>query len=290
MGENHTNGAFLMSRSFFNSDIWWTCPPEDVKIFLYLVGKAAYKERRYKGYTLERGQYFCDNKELLDQLKYSIGFRKKSYNESFMKNLMKRLRKLLMVATTKKPRGMVVTICNYNSYQTLNNYERTTEETTEETTKKPTENQKCPSITKERKERVRKEKNISSHSEPEEPCSKMKPENLSNAHENKEKLFELEGEFEKLWVEYPKRKGRRQNKKHAKTWFIKNVTLEESPDVLVAVQNYSKFCAEKNQYAKDCIVFFHADWREWLEESKDNEKKFSSMFDTKEEYEEWINE
>ncbi len=157
--DNHEEGAFIISRSLFDSDIWFLSPPEDLKVFIYLVGKAAYRRRKYKGYTLERGQYFCDSKELLEQLKYSIGYRKKVPNESFMKNLMKRLRKLHVIATTKEPRGMVVTICNYDHYQDLKMYEKTNEKTNEETTKKPRRNQECPSINKKEKNLRNKERN-----------------------------------------------------------------------------------------------------------------------------------
>jgi hypothetical protein len=48
----------------------------------------------------------------------------------------------------KKPRGILVTIINYDIYQTLGNYDKTNEKTSEETTKKPQRNQKPLSINK----------------------------------------------------------------------------------------------------------------------------------------------
>ncbi len=42
-------------------------------------------------------------------------------------------RKTLRTTPMKKPRGILVTIINYDTYQTPGNYEKTSEETNEET-------------------------------------------------------------------------------------------------------------------------------------------------------------
>lgn len=157
--ENFENGAFIVSRSIFQSEIWFK-PPEYLKIWLYLFGKANHKRKRIKGYVCERGQYFCDYKELLMQVEYKIGFRKKKLNESFMKTLMKHLRSTLMIATVKKPRGVLVTICNYSEYQQIKNYEKTNKKTYEKTKLKPDVNQESLSINKNEKNVRIKEKNI----------------------------------------------------------------------------------------------------------------------------------
>lgn len=119
--QNFSSGAFVISRSMFESEIWYK-PPEYLKIWLYLIGKANHKGRKYGGYFCEKGQYFCTCNELLEQLKYKIGYRNKTYNDSRMKNIMKYLRNSLMVTTENKPRGLLITIVNYDSYQDLSNY------------------------------------------------------------------------------------------------------------------------------------------------------------------------
>ena len=124
--QNFGSGAFVISRSIFESDIWYK-PHEYLKIWLYLIGKANHKGRKYGGYFCERGQYFCNYNELREQLKYKIGYRNNIYNDSYMKNLMKYLRRSLMVTTVKKPRGLLITITNYDSYQTLGNYGKSNE-------------------------------------------------------------------------------------------------------------------------------------------------------------------
>ena len=61
---------------------------------------------------------------------------------------MKYLRDTQRITTTKKPRGILVTIINYDVYQALDSYEKTSENTSEETMKKPQRNQKPLSINK----------------------------------------------------------------------------------------------------------------------------------------------
>lgn len=133
---NFDKGAFVLSRSLFESDIWFM-EPGYLKIWIYLIGKANHTGKKYKGFYCERGQYFTDYAELREQLEYSIGYRKVKINENFMKNLMKFLRSTGRITTTKKPRGLLISICNYGEYQDLKNYEKSNEKTIEKTTKKP---------------------------------------------------------------------------------------------------------------------------------------------------------
>ena len=76
-----------------------------------------------------------------------------------MKNLMKYLRSTLMVTTVVKPRGLLITIKNYDSYQNLNNYENSSEDSNKKTSSKPIVNQMPLSINKNDKE-LKNEKNI----------------------------------------------------------------------------------------------------------------------------------
>ncbi len=144
---NKDNGAFIMSRSIFESEIWYK-PPCYLKLWLYLIGKANHKDRKYNGFLVKRGQYFCTYKELTGQLSYNVGYRKEIPHEGLTKRVMKYLRSTLMIDTTKEPRGVLVTILRYDEYQDLSNYERTSEETNERTTKELRTNQCRPSINK----------------------------------------------------------------------------------------------------------------------------------------------
>jgi|TARA_B100000315_G_scaffold235154_1_gene249819 hypothetical protein len=156
---NFYSGAFLLSRSLFGSDIWFM-PPEYLKIWIYLIGKANHAGRKYRGFYCERGQYFTTYQELLEQLDYKIGYRKIKKHEVLMKRLMKFLRETQRVTTTKKPRGVLVTISNYSDYQNLCNYEKTNRRTNKKTKSEPGKNQSDLSINKNYKE-LKNEKDIS---------------------------------------------------------------------------------------------------------------------------------
>ncbi|ODS33188.1 MAG: hypothetical protein SCARUB_01666 [Candidatus Scalindua rubra] len=246
--QNFENGAFVVSRSIFESDIWQK-PPEYLKIWLYLIGKANHKGRKYRGYYCERGQYFCDYKELRDQLKYKIGYRSKIYGDFTPKNLMKYLRSTLMVTTMKKPRGLLITINNYDSYQVLGNYENTSEHSNENPTKTPDEHQSIPSINKNDKE-------------------------LKNL---------LMRKFEKFWKTYPARNGRKLEKGETLIRFRK-LKEDEVPLVLKAVKNYANDPDIKNGIGIRDPKRFLRDgkgnqfWKEWLEvEHESEEKRFDEQ-------------
>lgn len=236
--KNFENGAFIISRSIFESEIWFK-PPEYLKIWLYLLGKANHGTRKIKGYTCERGQYFCDYRELLEQLRYKVGYREHKYHESFMKNLMKHLRDTLMITSAKKPRGVLITICNYSDYQVIKNYEKTNEKTNEKTSSKPALNQTPLSINK----NVKNYKNV-----------KKKDKTFT---EN-EKIF-----IESFWPVYPPRKGKRSGKKEALKLFLK-IPKDNIPQVLIGVRHYTVFCRDTDTWPKDASTWLrNKKWEEW---------------------------
>lgn len=145
--DNHSNGAFLLSRSLFESDIWFM-PPDYLKVWIYLIGKANHRGNKFRGYYCERGQYFCDYGELLEQLRYRIGYRTSAVNEGRMKDIMKYLRDTGRITTTKQPRGILVCVLNYDKYQNMANYGATAGATDEATAKQPGGNQSVRSINK----------------------------------------------------------------------------------------------------------------------------------------------
>ena len=114
--------------------------------WFFLLRKANHKDIKYDGFIVKRGQLFITYRGIRDALAWKIGYRTKRYSESAMKHTMKLLRRHLMVELTSEPRGNLITICNYDEYQSPENYERTGEQTDEQTNDRPTVNQSCPSI------------------------------------------------------------------------------------------------------------------------------------------------
>ena len=125
---------FIISRTIFESEVW-TKSPELLKIRIYLCWKANHKWKKYWEYIIKRWQCFVTHSDLKQQLTYKIGYRTKTYNTHYTKTLMKQLMKALMITTTKTPRWILVTVVNYDKYQSLDNYENSNENSNENFTK-----------------------------------------------------------------------------------------------------------------------------------------------------------
>ena len=145
--DNHEHGAFLISRSLFESDIW-AKPPDYAKLWVYLIGRACHKDVKYRGYSLKRGQSFCTIAELTEQIRYHIGYRPKKLSESRVKHILRFLRKTGRITSTREPRGMVITLLKYDQYQKLEHYGRTKERSAERPKHEPEANDKPLSINK----------------------------------------------------------------------------------------------------------------------------------------------
>lgn len=192
---NTSKGAFVLSRSLLESDIWYKSP-EYVKIWIYIIGMANHQPRKYRGNFIDRGQYFCSYKELVEQIRYKVGYRKSRVNESTVKNIMRYLRENRMITTVKKPRGVLITVVNYNVYQDLSNYEKSKKDNNEKTNKNPIVNQDAPSINKNEEELKNSRMYMNSHTlnEPE-----FDDEDATSKFDFHRELDEFDEEL-KIWI------------------------------------------------------------------------------------------
>lgn len=236
ISKNHTKGAFQISRSLFDSHIFCQMPAEYLKIWIYLLGKANHKGHKYNGYYCARGQYHCTYDELVEQLVYKVGYRRNTCHEVRMKHLMKRLMKYLrdelMITSVKKPRGVLVSICNYDTYQVLDNYEKTTEHTNEDTSERTTGELQ----THQHRTAINK--------------------NVKNA--KKTTLFD----FESIWKLYKNKEG----KSKALIYFNKTVkTQQDYDDIKQALENYNEKTKETQRaFIKHGSTWFKS-WRDHIE-------------------------
>ena len=139
-------GYILISRKLIESEIW-NKPPLYVKVWLYLLIRAQHSD--YK--DLKRGQLWTSIDEIREACSYNVGFRKVTPTKKEVWSILEFLRnpkngnnlrnpyegtaKETMVETTKGTHGILVTICNYNVYQTPKNYEGNDEGNNEGTMK-----------------------------------------------------------------------------------------------------------------------------------------------------------
>ena len=202
----------------------------------YLLREASYLDRKYHGYEIKRGQLFINYKQVREDLHWMVGYRKQLYSENQMKHCMKLLTNNGMIKLANQPRGVVITICNYDHYQNIKNYESTSESTINQPANQPSINQSSPSIIKEGKEINEKKKIIYSD------------------------------EFEKAWKIYP----RKISKKDAHLKWCATIKKGYSYDELIkCVINYQAYCIDleySEKFIKHMASFFgpKEHWKDFL--------------------------
>jgi len=108
------DGATIWARQTIQSDIFTNKPDKWFKIWFYLVNRMHFSDNE----KLQRGQRF---------LKYEWISEVTKATKNQIDMFMRWAKKNQMLTTQKTTRGMVVTILNYNYYQTLDNYKTETE-------------------------------------------------------------------------------------------------------------------------------------------------------------------
>ncbi|HSW88901.1 MAG TPA: hypothetical protein VLG12_07095 [Candidatus Saccharimonadales bacterium] len=112
---NKKSGYFLTARSIFHSELWRMKPAWWIKVTMYIIGNAQHEDYNDK---IKRGDLFT---------KYSIIYREcnlvaEHIEEKAIKHLIEFLKKIGFCTTRKTTRGLIITIINYDQYQTISNY------------------------------------------------------------------------------------------------------------------------------------------------------------------------
>ena len=150
-------GFYIKARCIQESKIA-TSPPHVREIWDWLLKEANHKDNKYSGFFIKRGQLFRTYKEIREGLHWMVGYRKMMYSENHTKKAMKTLREYGMIATTKALGGVLITIINYDRYQTIQNYESTNESTNERTNAEPMRNHPLPDNNKNEKNENNKQR------------------------------------------------------------------------------------------------------------------------------------
>ena len=111
-------GAILLARQSLESDIFYWKPAEWWKIWIYILLKVNHKNTK----LFKRGTgYFCWTNEK----SYLKGITKHQWHEC-----VRWLKKATQITTRKTTRGMIITVINYERYQTLKHYQTNTKTNT----------------------------------------------------------------------------------------------------------------------------------------------------------------
>jgi len=115
-------GYILLARKIWKGKIA-DHPPHYREIWMYLLDAANHRDINYQGQIIKRGQCIRSYKSVIFDLGWSVGFRKEYYKKHQYDNVMKWLVTEHMVTTTRTVRGTLISICNYDYYQSPENYE-----------------------------------------------------------------------------------------------------------------------------------------------------------------------
>ena len=111
-------GCILLARKMLKSGIMEK-PPLFLKAWVWMLMQASFKDHG----NLKRGQFFTTYQGMCDAMAYKVGYRTVRPTIKEMRGVTKFLTKTLMMGTTKVTHGMIITILNYDYYQSLLNYE-----------------------------------------------------------------------------------------------------------------------------------------------------------------------
>ena len=104
-----SSGAFLVSRSIFDSAIFLLKPAEWLKIWIYILGRVNYRESR----LIDRGEGLFSYEQIQSACKVSRGQ---------VDKCLKYLRNESKVSTRRSTRHFFVKVLNYEKYQDIGNY------------------------------------------------------------------------------------------------------------------------------------------------------------------------
>jgi hypothetical protein len=116
-------GYFIKARKIKDSDIAH-CAPVVREVWDWLLMECNHKP----GNGINRGQCVRRLVDIQEGLHWYVGYRKMMYSKTQCESALNTLRKMLMITTTKTTRGMLITVCNYDTYQNPKNYEDNNED------------------------------------------------------------------------------------------------------------------------------------------------------------------
>jgi hypothetical protein len=111
-------GYYIKARIIEDSEIAHAAPCIR-ETWEYILRRANFIDSR----GFKRGMLMLSLKQIQEDLSWKVGFRKETYSKDQCEAAMKWLRTRSMITTTKTTRGMIVTVCNYDYYQSPESYE-----------------------------------------------------------------------------------------------------------------------------------------------------------------------
>lgn len=108
--ENKKLGFFKLYRSMINWE--WFKDSSTLHVFIYCLLKANHKDQRYKGDVVKRGSFFTSRKIIAEET---------GLTEQSVRTALKHLKLTNELTISTSPKGTVISVNNYDEYQTATN-------------------------------------------------------------------------------------------------------------------------------------------------------------------------
>ena len=117
---NKQKGCFQIARSLFHDEIWLMKPSWWCKVWIYIIGKANHTDYNDK---IKRGDLFTTYRQIYSDCNLTL----EGVRENAIDNVISYLKDTQKCTTRKTTRGFIITVLNYDLYQTISNYKNDTE-------------------------------------------------------------------------------------------------------------------------------------------------------------------
>jgi hypothetical protein len=174
-------GYILMARKILESDLM-ARPPLWSKLWLWMLLRAEWKTNA----KLPRGSFLTTIDEMRDAMSHMVGYRKERPTKDEIRSAYEAFAKATAITTAKTTRGMIISIVNYDLYQTPSRYEAHSESLNENYTK--------PTVTPHDSKEVQEEKHKSKYT----PLTPRGGVSLPRYSDS----------FEEFWAAYPNKTGK----------------------------------------------------------------------------------
>lgn len=204
-----------------DSLIWMEKPSWWLKVWEYILFKVNHAPNK----RFQRGQNFFNR----GMIYYDCCLYNENVKEGSIKNVIDWLKKEKMITTQKTTRGMILTVLNYETYQSQKEHRKDTVNPMGRNT--------------ERIQKGHRKDTISNN-----------VNNENNERRNKRR-------FEEIWLLYPNKDGKKSAMRH----FLASVkTVKDWEDINKALANYLESKRVKDGYIKNGSTWFN-NWRDWID-------------------------
>ena len=141
MSENNEariqGGYILLARTLIdNPDVFQNCPPIRTKLWLWMLMEAFWRD----GEMLKRGQLITSIDEMREAMSYKVGYRLETPTRDEIRSAYGAFARAGMIEVQKTMRGMVISVVNYETYQSISSYKNLPYENPHEAHNNPTTN------------------------------------------------------------------------------------------------------------------------------------------------------